>query len=72
MKHVVKAYIIIPLITCVILLIYGLLIYWILPTYVPEDKLKIATKATQFSLTIATTLTGLGMYLARYLDEKNL
>ena len=70
MKHLSRSYIIIPIVTITILIIYALLVYWILPTYVHPDKVQSSISATQLALTIATTLTGLGIYVAKYLDFK--
>jgi len=72
MNHTLRASIIIPVVTVLILIIYGLLVFWILPTHIPADKLSAATGETQLALTIATTVTGLGFYIAQYLDSKNL
>lgn len=69
--HLRRAYLIIPIVTLLLLITYGLLQYWIIPTYVHEDKKHLAASSTNYALTIATALTGLGTYVANYLDYKD-
>jgi uncharacterized membrane protein len=69
--HQKRAFIIIPVVTLFLLIIYALLQFWILPTYVSPDKQTLASSSTNYALTIATALVGLGTYLARYLDLKD-
>lgn len=70
-NHQKRAYIIIPIVTIFLLIVYALLQYWIIPTYVNEDKKHLASTSTNYALTLATTLAGLGVYIARYLDHKD-
>lgn len=69
--HQKRAFIIIPIVTLFLLIVYALLQFWILPTYVSPDKQALASSSTNYALTIATALVGLGTYLARYLDLKD-
>jgi hypothetical protein len=69
--HQKRAFVIIPVVTLLLLVIYGLLQFWILPTFVHPDKQALAASSTNYALTIATAVVGLGTYLARYLDTKD-
>jgi preprotein translocase subunit SecY len=64
----------VPFIQLAILLLviiaYGLLQFWIIPTYVKESERKIAITYTGYSLTIATTLIYAGNIIAGILDRK--
>jgi hypothetical protein len=54
----------------VIVLVYGLLVYFIIPEFVQNDKKDMASTYTGYAFWIATSLLTVGSMIAEYIDKK--
>jgi hypothetical protein len=54
----------------VIVLVYGLLVYFIIPDFVQDDKKAMASSYTSYAMTIALSLLTFGSMVTEYIDKK--
>jgi uncharacterized membrane protein len=54
----------------VIVLVYGLLVYFIIPDFVQDDKKAMASSYTGYAMTIAVSLLTFGSMVTEYIDKK--
>lgn len=54
----------------VIVLVYGLLVYYIIPAFVESEKKHMASSYAGYSMTIALSLLTFGSMVTEYIDKK--
>ena len=55
----------------VLIISYGVLVYYIIPEYIEDDKKDIASKYSGYALWIAGSALTVGSMIADYIDKRN-